>query len=888
MGAVRATQTRDGSSRWGLRTRPIWARLLALLLIPLLVVGALSWKLASAQLGQEQASARIEPLVRVTQAAGDLSNQILFEEYVRYAELELPKVTNLPYITPILRQQVSLAEGVVNKELRSVLPDRGRRSLWWVTGALRQVRSLAAEPKIAADKVLDAYGALVDRIDRVGERATETMTADGVGTSGALPIVRDAQAFNDLDLTNSALGDVSGLMMLYEGTEPARRPAVNQQIFGTIAVLASDIAALRQSGSPAMWRIWETKQAPHANEVVATTRAFADGPLDAAPNLAVLFQLAGTSGAVEQSIRTSEQQAGGLITTAAIKMAQAAQRSLDVTMGLVLLLVMATVALTFLLYRGLRNPMSDLAERARRFSEGDFTIPHSGRLPTEIAEVSAALDNAIRNFDQLKTQADALATGELSHQALQHAVPGKLGESLFHSVTQVSELQQRLVHEARHDALTGLYNRRAAIEALSTSLAEPENTTGVGVMFIDLDAFKQINDVHGHRAGDEVLAITAQRLQARVRPSDRVCRLGGDEFVVLIGPGTTVEESRGLAGRLIAALEAPIRTAAATVRLSASAGIAMSDPARAATSSSGLLAEADAAVYQAKAEGQGNIRVFDRQMRLARDADNEMARQLSESLTMEGDLHLVYQPTVQLPDGRCRSLEALCRWDRPGHGPIAPDVFIATAERSDLIIELDRWVLDQTCRQLAEWKTDPDLGALALQVNISGRHLGRGILVPDVLRALEAHSVPAAMLIIELTETSVVERPDLARDELNELRSHGIKIALDDFGTGYTSITQLGRVAVDILKIDRSFLVSDEGDGDRGPVIGLVIDVAHSMGMTVVAEGVEVEPHLNLLSALGCDMAQGYYLARPMPGEDLRDWIRGSIDHTALARLSSV
>jgi diguanylate cyclase (GGDEF)-like protein len=861
--------------------------LLALALVPLVVVGALSWKLASAQLRQESESARIESLVRVTEVAGDLANQVIFEEYVRYSELELPKVTNLPFITPILRQQVRLAVGGLNGAMRNVLRDKVLRPLWWLAGALRHTRSLAAQPNTGAGQLLDAYGATVARLGAVAQQATMAITADGVGTSGALPIVREARAFNELGLVNSTLGDVSGLMILFEGTKPAGRLAVDRRIYGAVAVDHFEIAALRQSDSPSMWRIWDTNLGHENSEVAATTLMFANGPVTQPANLAALVRLAGTTAAVDRAIQRSEQQAGSLITAAAVEMAQDSQHSLDATFGLVLLLVTAVAALMILFYRGVRNPMRALAERARRFSEGDFSLPGYGRLPSEIAEVSAALDDAIRNFDQLKTQADALATGELSHPALRRAVPGKLGESLFHSVTRVSELQRKLVHDARHDALTGLYNRRAAIEALDMSLAKVEGGTGVGVMFIDLDDFKQVNDVHGHRAGDEVLATTAERLLALVRPSDRVCRLGGDEFLVLTGPGTTIDSSVRLAARLIASLEVPITTAVATVRVSASAGIAVCDPRTPATTSE-LLGEADAAVYRAKAEGRGNIRVFDRQMRVDRNADREMVAQLESSLLSGRDLHVVYQPTLHVADGRCDRLEALCRWDRPGHGPVPPEAFIRAAERSDLIIELDRWVLDQACRQLAAWKADPDLGALALQVNISGRHLGRRMLVPDVLQATRAHDVSPGMLIIELTETSVVDRPDLASDELNELRSHGIRTALDDFGTGYTSIAQLGRVAVDILKIDRSFLLSEDSHRDRGPVIGLVIGVAHAMGMTVVAEGVEVASHFNLLSSLGSDMAQGYFLARPMPEEDLRDWFHSSVEGKAWARLSAV
>jgi diguanylate cyclase (GGDEF)-like protein len=458
----------------------------------------------------------------------------------------------------------------------------------------------------------------------VAEQATGTMTADGVGTGGALSIVRDVRAFNQMNTTAADVGDLSGLMILYEGTNPAGRPAVDKEIYGTIAVLRSDIASLR-SGSPAIWRIWETNLGHESNAVVAVTLTFANSAFDAlslpglqvvgTPDLVALTRLAQSSAPVDQSVRTAEQQAGGLITAAAEQMARTAEGSLEANVGLVGLLMVATVAFTLLLYRGVREPMRELAGRARRFSKGDFSSPGRVKLPAEVAEVSAALDDAIRNFDRLKSQADALAMGELSHPALQQAVPGKLGTSLFHSVTRVRELQQRLVHEARHDALTGLYNRRAAIEALGVSLEEVESATEMGLIFFDLDGFKLVNDLYGHRVGDEVLVTTAERLQSGVRPSDLVCRLGGDEFVVLVSSGTTVEESVHIAGRLLSAVGAPIKTAAATIQLGASVGIAVSNPACPVTTSE-LLAQADAAVYRAKADGRGAVRVFDQQMRL--------------------------------------------------------------------------------------------------------------------------------------------------------------------------------------------------------------------------------------------------------------------------------
>jgi diguanylate cyclase (GGDEF)-like protein len=581
-------------------------------LFPLVVVGAISWHLASSQLGQEREAARIEALVHLTEVAGDLANQVVVEEYVKYGELKMPGITSLPSIAPLVSKTVRVGQGALDAELHTVLARKDLRPLWWVAGALRQARALASRPEAGANQILDVYGALVDRIGAVAEQATGTMTADGVGTSGALAIVRDVRAFNQMNTTSADVGDLSGLMILYEGTDPVGRPAVDKEIFGAVSVFRSDVASLRASGSPAIWRIWEKTLADESDAVVAVTLSFANSAFSAlslpglqvvgAPDLASLIRLAQTSLPVEQSVRTTEQQAGSLITAAAEQMARTAQENLDANIGLLGLLVIATFAFTVLLYRGVRDPMRDLAGRARRFSEGDFSIPGRVRLP---AEVAAALDDAIRNFDQLKSQADALAAGELSNPALKQAVPGKLGTSLFHSVTRVRELQQRLLHEARHDALTGLYNRRAAIEALGVSL-EVESRAEVGVMFIDLDGFKQVNDLYGHRAGDEVLMITAERLQAGVRPTDLVCRLGGDEFVVLVSPGTTLEQSVNMAARLLRALGVPIKTAAATIRVGASAGIAVSDPAFPATTSE-LLAQADAAVYRAKSDGRGGV-----------------------------------------------------------------------------------------------------------------------------------------------------------------------------------------------------------------------------------------------------------------------------------------
>jgi predicted signal transduction protein with EAL and GGDEF domain len=341
-----------------------------------------------------------------------------------------------------------------------------------------------------------------------------------------------------------------------------------------------------------------------------------------------------------------------------------------------------------------------------------------------------------------------------------------------------------------------------------------------------------------------------------------VCRLGGDEFVVLVERVHTERDLQELGDRLIAAVSRPITLGERLVRVGASVGIAVGRDGG--TDADVLLAEADTAAYRAKRHGRGRTELFDEALR----------RQLAERAALEealtasiarGELELYYQPVVDLDRDAIAGYEALVRWNRPGSGLVPPDVFIPVAEGSRLICDLDRWVLHEATRQLAAWRAAeppvPGEPEVTVAVNVSGRHLTDRRVVQDVTDALAASGLPARLLVLEVTETVLVDDP-VAIAHLAELRDLGVTVALDDFGTGYTSIGQLRTMPVDTLKIDRSFVASTEPG--HAELVALMVRAAHTFGLTVVAEGVEEPAQLTRLRADGCDLAQGYLLHRPL------------------------
>ena len=427
-------------------------------------------------------------------------------------------------------------------------------------------------------------------------------------------------------------------------------------------------------------------------------------------------------------------------------------------------------------------------------------------------------------------------------------------------------LQDDLAHQAAHDPLTGLANRARMLELIDAALHRGQRAgTLVGLLFIDLDYFKIVNDTLGHRAGDDVLRAAAERMRLQVRAGDTVGRLGGDEFVVLVEPSAMPSDLVQLAGRLIASVSAPMFVSGQEVTIGASIGVSVNPDGG--TDANQLLHDADVAAYRAKAAGRGRAEIFDDALRSELEERAGLEAAITTGLAA-GEFLLHYQPVVNLTTGVEHGYEALIRWQRPGHGFVPPDDFIPTAEQSDIICDIDRWVLQQATCQLVDWiRTDPEGYAdVTMAVNISGRHLASSNIVTDVATALGAAGLPAEQLILEITETVLIDEP-VAASHLCALRELGVAISIDDFGTGYTSIGQLQHLHVDILKIDRSFLASAT-PGTR-ELVTLMINAGHAFGLHVVAEGIEHADQLTSLIQMGCDSAQGYHFARPQSAAEI-------------------
>jgi diguanylate cyclase (GGDEF)-like protein/PAS domain S-box-containing protein len=430
----------------------------------------------------------------------------------------------------------------------------------------------------------------------------------------------------------------------------------------------------------------------------------------------------------------------------------------------------------------------------------------------------------------------------------------------FRDISERKALERQLRQMAFHDPLTLLANRTLFKDRVQHALALVQRGhLPVAVLFLDLDNFKTINDSLGHDAGDRLLGAVAQRIVKNTRASDTVARLGGDEFAVLVESLGSPEEARVVAASLIEALGAPFLLNGLEVRVAASVGVAHSNTA---ASTEALLSNADIAMYHAKAAGKNGYAVFEPRMqdvlheRLQLEAD--IVRALAEQ-----EFFLEYQPIVDLATGSLLGVEALVRWRHPGKGVLMPGQFISIAEDCGQIAKLGRWVLAEACRELVAWRGSVAGGnRLWAAVNISGRHLQHGDLFKDVTDALAASGLEPANLVVELTESTIMSNTEANLERLQKLKGVGVRLALDDFGTGYSSLSYLHRFPIDILKIDRSF-VSRLTTSDNGPELArAVITLGSTLGLDIVAEGIELEPQIASLLQLGCVAGQGFFFAK--------------------------
>ncbi len=445
---------------------------------------------------------------------------------------------------------------------------------------------------------------------------------------------------------------------------------------------------------------------------------------------------------------------------------------------------------------------------------------------------------------------------------------GSMSWLVLSQVGRLNERHMKLLceqhHQARHDALTGLHNRVALESILEQSIADAlREDLALAVILLDLDRFKNINDSLGHNAGDRLLVEVAARLQHCVRGSDTVARLSGDEFVILL-PRLLSPDVTTIAGKLVEALSAPYRIGERELRTAPSVGISLCP--RDAQDVETLIKYADTAMYAAKAKGGGRFQYFSPEMNQAATERLLIECRLREAID-HGRLALHYQPKIDMA-GRLTGLEALLRLEIEGASPMRTAQYIAVAEESSLIDELGDWVIAAVCRQLRAW-LDDGIRPPRVAINLSTRQLRQHDLAMRVARRLNEAAVAPDLLEFEVTETAAMENPATAARRLDELGAMGVTLSIDDFGTGYSSLSHLRSLPLDALKIDHSFVRDIASDASDLAIARGTIALAHSLGLRVVAEGVETMAQWQLLRDHGCDEVQGYLIARPAPAEDL-------------------
>jgi len=435
---------------------------------------------------------------------------------------------------------------------------------------------------------------------------------------------------------------------------------------------------------------------------------------------------------------------------------------------------------------------------------------------------------------------------------------------------------EALRHRVLHDALTGLPNRLSFIDSLQDALRRgTASGSPVGVLFIDLDHFKLINDSIGHHGGDELLRAVAPRLRAHLRPGDIVARFGGDEFGILVDRLADEEEALAIADRVADAFTEPYGMGGADHFVTASVGIAVARPSgREPVDAEMLIRDADAAMYRAKERGRGRCEIFDAEMRARAMRRLEVERDLRHALERQ-ELELHYQPVVSLGSGEIVALEALVRWNHPERGLLDPSDFVEIAEESGLIEPIGRWVQETACRQALGWhELRPDERPLDIAVNLSARQVAHRDLADSVAEILAQTGLDPVNLRLEITESVVVEESATASATLKALSDLGVRLVLDDFGTGYSSLAYLNRFPFDALKIDRSFIDGLGIEQERTAIVEAVVGMARALSLDAIAEGVENEAQLAELRRLGCDYAQGHLFSRPLAPDRLARLLR--------------
>ena len=440
---------------------------------------------------------------------------------------------------------------------------------------------------------------------------------------------------------------------------------------------------------------------------------------------------------------------------------------------------------------------------------------------------------------------------------------------VFRDISDLKQAQEQIIHNALHDPLTGLPNRRLLMERIDLALqrAKRSQIDRYAVLFLDLDRFKLINDSLGHLVGDKLLIEVSKRLKQHLRNTDMVARLGGDEFVILLEDVNNVESTIQIAERILADCQTPILIDNQKIFTSTSIGIVLGSGEY--HQASDLIRDADIAMYQAKAQESNSYKFFDAAMYLEAITRLTLETDLRKAITQQ-EFVIYYQPIIRLADRQLIGFEALARWWHPTRGLIGPSEFIPVAEETGLVASLDSWIIEHACLQIARWQQQfPAHLSLKISINLSVQDLHRSNLLKDIDKVLAQTGLAGNLITFEITESVLIKDREQTIDLLTQLASRQIQISIDDFGTGYSSLSYLHHLPIHTLKIDRSFVGSMHLENRNYQVVSTILALSKQLGLTVVAEGIETPEHLQQLQQLGCELGQGYLFAKPLTAQQI-------------------
>jgi diguanylate cyclase (GGDEF)-like protein len=553
-----------------------------------------------------------------------------------------------------------------------------------------------------------------------------------------------------------------------------------------------------------------------------------------------------------------------------------ASRGRWIAVGIMALTALVSLVLLVLLMRSILRPLSRLMRQSRKVQKGDLSVePVKPSGPTDLRVVTRAFNDMVSTLQSYESQLDRLARGETK---LEQPLPGPLGDTVRRSVSQLASVTAQLHAseaaanlQARTDSLTGLANRTAALERLAIiAMQARQNEQPGAIIFLDLDGFKSVNDTQGHAEGDRILVEISDRVRD-LCPGEMVARIGGDEFLVLVEHAHSLDAVTRKAHDLITVISKPVTgTSGQLFTLSASAGVSLIDGHRDPLS---CIAQADTAVYHAKERGRGRVEAYDARLAQVIEDRAEIALTMRHGLA-ERQFSLRLQPIIDVATLHPIGAEVLLRWHRPGLDEIGPAEFIPIAEQTGVIVDIETWVLEQAVGILRDWRIDPVTAGMRLAVNVSGRHIVEGNLAPLLDELCTRAQVDPGLLDLEITETHLMSDVYRSIVVVDELRAQGMNVAIDDFGTGYSSMSYLHRLTVDALKIDQVFVSGMVDDHLDRTIVELLLRLGDSLGLKVIAEGVDSEQKLTLLRQLGCPWAQGFHIARPMSIDDATRWLK--------------